>query len=138
MEIKRCSGVLVKCEDKVLLCKRNKEKTFPGMWSIPGGGMEEGESSKECAKREFFEETSVDIDDDDLEFIGIIPCYRKEWKEIKGYMYVYLLVVDEEIIPDLEMAMDGFEHTACDYFKLSEIDPLTTGDNLYNLIKTTI
>jgi hypothetical protein len=53
-------------------------------------------------------------------------------------MYVYLLEVEEELFPDLEIAIDGFEHTACDYFNLSKIDPLMTGDNLYKLIEITI
>ena len=135
MEIKRYAGVLVKCEDKVLLCKRNKEKSFPGMWSIPGGKIEEGESSKECAKREFFEETDVDIDNKDIKFIGLMPWYHKDKRQIKGYMYVYLLETEEEIIPDLKHAMDGYEHTDCKYFTKDQIDESKIGENLYKLIE---
>jgi predicted NUDIX family NTP pyrophosphohydrolase len=50
---KRYAGVLVKCNDKVLLCKRNNHGSFPGMWSIPCGRMEEGEEPMEASKREF-------------------------------------------------------------------------------------
>ena len=53
MEKKRYVGVMVKCKDKILLCKRNNEGSFPGMWSIPGGKLEENETTQEGAKREF-------------------------------------------------------------------------------------
>ena len=46
MENKRYAGVLVKCDNKILLCKRNNLGSYPGMWSIPGGKMEEGETSQ--------------------------------------------------------------------------------------------
>jgi 8-oxo-dGTP diphosphatase len=56
MEVTRYVGVLVKCGDKVLLCKRNAKGLYPGMWSLPGGHLEEGETTKDCGRREFFEE----------------------------------------------------------------------------------
>jgi len=54
MDRKTYTGVMVKCGDKILLCKRNNLGSFPGMWSIPGGKLEEGESTQEGARREFF------------------------------------------------------------------------------------
>ena len=39
-EVKRYSGVIVKCGDEVLLCKRNAKDSLPGQWSIPGGNLE--------------------------------------------------------------------------------------------------
>ena len=69
MNTKRYAGVVVKCRDKVLLCKRNNHGSFPVMWSIPAGKIEEDETTQEGAKREFFEETAIDIDSNDLKFI---------------------------------------------------------------------
>ncbi len=51
METRKYAGVMVKCGDSILLCKRNNLGSFPGMWSIPGGKLEVGESSQEGAKR---------------------------------------------------------------------------------------
>ena len=65
MDKKRYTGVMVKCGDKVLLAKRNSQGAFPGMWSIFGGKLEENETTMEGAKREFFEETAIDIDEKD-------------------------------------------------------------------------
>jgi len=136
MEDKRYSGVIVKCGDKILLCKRNNLGSFPGMWSIPGGKMEEGESSRESAKREFFEETAIDIDGKDIRFVGVVPRHTRDGKKIKGFMYVYLLETDEEIMPDLQNAIDGEEHTDAKYFSSQELDESSMGHYLYMLAKT--
>lgn len=133
MEKKRYVGVMVKCKDKILLCKRNNQGSFPGMWSIPGGKLEDNETTQEGAKREFLEETAVDISDMDLQFIGLIPRHTRDGKKVKGLMYVYLLTVENEIEPDLEKAIDGNEHTEWDYFPLTGIKPETSGEYMYKL-----
>jgi len=138
MNTKRYAGVVVKCRDKVLLCKRNSQGSFPGMWSIPAGKLEENETTQEGAKREFFEETAIDIDSVDLKFIGLVPRSTRDGKKVKGLMYVYLYEVDKEIIPDLENAIDGEEHTECGYFNLKNIFLEITGTYLYMLLEIII
>lgn len=133
MDKKRYVGVAVKCNNKLLLCKRNNMGSFPGMWSIPGGKLEDNETTGEGARREFLEETDVDISDMELRFIGLIPRHTRDGKKVKGLMYVYLLEVDEPIIPDLENAIDGEEHTDCGYFSIDEIKPETSGEYLHKL-----
>lgn len=48
-------------EDKVLLCKRAIEPQY-GLWTLPGGFMELGESTLDAARRETFEEAGARID----------------------------------------------------------------------------
>ena len=133
MESKRYAGVMVKFDNKLLLCKRNNLGSFPGMWSIPGGKMEDNESSKESAKREFFEETAINIDAEELTFIGLLPRHTRDGKKVKGMMYVYQLNSDKPIEPDFEAAKDGEEHTEWKYFSFDEIDPKKTGEFMYKL-----
>lgn len=133
MDSKRYAGVMVKCDNKILLCKRNNMGSFPGMWSIPGGKMEENESSQESAKREFFEETAVDINDRDLTFIGLLPRHTRDGKKVKGMMYVYQLNTETPIEPDFDAAIDGEEHTEWGYFSLDEIDQTKCGEYMYKL-----
>jgi 8-oxo-dGTP diphosphatase len=52
-------GVLVK-EGKILLLKRNVEP-FRGFWHVIGGHVEDNETLKEALKREFKEETDLDV-----------------------------------------------------------------------------
>lgn len=134
MEIKRYSGVIVKHKDKVLLCKRNKDGSFPGMWSIPAGHIEDGEESIDAAKREFFEETSIDIDDRQLKFVGVLPRYTRDGRKYKGVMYVYMMETNEIIEPDFESAIDGDEHTDWGYFTKKQFNNLHIGKNLTDLL----
>ena len=48
-------------DDRVLLIQRAKGG-FKGLWSLPGGHIEPGESAKAAAVREVREETGVDAD----------------------------------------------------------------------------
>ena len=134
-ETKTYVGVIVRCKDKFLLCKRNAIGSFPGMWSIPAGKVEEDEETIEASKREFFEETAINIDDKELKFVGLIPRHTRDGKKIKGMMYVYQLDTDEEIYPDLENAIDGEEHSECGYFSSKEIKQETSGEYLNKLIE---
>jgi 8-oxo-dGTP diphosphatase len=52
-------GVYVK-DGKILLLKRSVEP-FKGCWHVVGGHVEEDESLKEAVKREFKEETGLDV-----------------------------------------------------------------------------
>lgn len=52
-------GIYVK-DGKFLLLKRNVEP-FKGFWHVVGGHVEENESLKEAVKREFKEETGLDV-----------------------------------------------------------------------------
>jgi ADP-ribose pyrophosphatase YjhB (NUDIX family) len=135
MNKKRYAGLIVKCKDKILLCKRNHEGSFPGMWSIPAGKVEDNEKTMDACKREFFEETAIDIDDVDIEFVGLVPRTSRDGQKTKGFMYVYLYNVDEEIMPDLENAIDGDEHSCCKYFTENQIDANSTGTHLTKLLK---
>lgn len=54
-------GCLVAHEDKVLLCKRSIEPSS-GLWTLPAGYMELGESAVEGAVRETWEEATAEVD----------------------------------------------------------------------------
>ncbi len=47
-------------EDKVLLCKRAIEPRY-GLWTLPGGFMENGETIQQAALRETFEEANARV-----------------------------------------------------------------------------
>lgn len=53
-------GLLFNRQKQVLLIKRDKPPA-QGLWSVPGGKLETGESVTECCRREFQEETGLDV-----------------------------------------------------------------------------
>ena len=135
MNAKRYVGVIVKCGDKFLICKRNDESLGQGEWSIPAGKIEHEEEIKISARREFFEETAININNFELEFAGIIPRYTRDGSKMKGLMYTYIINVDKQLIPDLEEAIDGSEHTDCGYFTLNDMKNIKINTFLYKLFE---
>jgi len=57
----------------------SKKKPYPGYWNLPGGKLEEGESTEDCIKREIKEELGVKVTS--LKFIG---TYHHSGKGIKA------------------------------------------------------
>lgn len=57
------AGIAYCAEGKYLLVKRGDGGDYPGCWAFPGGHIEQGESSKEAAIREFQEETGHAVAD---------------------------------------------------------------------------
>ncbi len=68
-------GAVIFKENQVLLIKRGKEP-FKGQWSIPGGGLEYGETLEQGLKREVREETNIEI-----EILALLNVYENLPKE---------------------------------------------------------
>lgn len=49
-------------DGKFLLLKRADKRVFAGYWTLPGGHVEEDESSETAVKREIKEETNLDFE----------------------------------------------------------------------------
>jgi 8-oxo-dGTP pyrophosphatase MutT (NUDIX family) len=113
------AGVIVRANNKCMLCKRAPYHSFlPNVWSFPSGHVEEGEEDIESAKREFYEETGLKAKN--LKYVS-----KMESRNGKGDVAIYLMDIDEQIVPDLELAQDGYEHTVCKYFSKKTL-PETT------------
>ena len=63
MKIRRV-GAYGLCRDddgRVLLARNSAASEFPGLWGLPGGGVEQGENPDEAVVREFAEETGLSV-----------------------------------------------------------------------------
>jgi len=130
--MKQSAGIIVKVNDKCLVCKRTAEINEPSKWAIPMGGIDEGEDPKDAAYREFYEEMGVPVEQDIKPFVKI-NRYNK-LGQIKTILHVFVLKTDTKIIPDLENAMDGFEHTECDYMTMEEIQGLNMSSGIKEVL----
>ena len=113
------SGVMIRCGDKVLLCKRRDdigEDHLPGFWSVPAGYVESDEEIKTCAIRETFEETQIELDNTSVKFLSAYPAHGG-----RGVFYDYICKVDYELEPVIDE-----EHSEWGYFGVDEIPtPIT-------------
>ena len=132
-------GVLVKHKGEFLLCKRSpRTKSLPGMWSIPAGKLEAGETTHEAAKREFYEETNVSILNKKIRLLNVIERYSRDGSRVNGEFWVYLLESPDRLVPDLVNAIDGDEHSECGYFIVEELDGMNIDEKLKNMIKSLV
>ena len=85
------SGIVFNNQKQILLIQRNQPPAM-GLWSIPGGKLEAGESLLEACRREIKEETGLDT-----EVKNIVAVVERR---VEGFHYViidYLAqLVDEE------------------------------------------
>ena len=64
----RATGILIENE-KILLVEQKVTESQERSWSLPGGGLEFGETIKDCLIRELFEETGLEVSISELIYI---------------------------------------------------------------------
>jgi len=77
------TGCLPVYEDKILLCKRAIEPRY-GLWTLPAGFMENGETVAEGALRESWEEAQANIELDELYILFNIPQIHQVYMFYRG------------------------------------------------------
>ena len=112
----RYADILVWRDFKLLILQRAGESgSYSEDWCIPGGHVDAGEDFRTAARRELFEETGIDTDDNLLTEVGV---YDNGDVEIHYFM-TYL----DEFSPSL-IVVDGFEEIGSAW-----IDPATEIDD---------
>jgi ADP-ribose pyrophosphatase YjhB (NUDIX family) len=90
-------------DDRVLLSRISARGAHPGSWTLPGGGVDHGESPRQAAAREVREETGLTavvgdlLDVHDLHFSGTAPDGRHE--DFHGVHLVFATKVDDSAEP---------------------------------------
>lgn len=65
-------GCIAAWDERILLCRRSIEPRY-GLWTLPAGFMENGESTSEAAQRETLEEACAHVDIEQLFALVNIP-----------------------------------------------------------------
>ncbi len=68
------TGVHVLCEreGRILMIRRAGTGFFDGLYSLPGGHVEPGESVRMAARRELREETGLEVELSALAYVGVV------------------------------------------------------------------
>lgn len=100
----RCYGVAVR-DGHLLLCRLGPNALDPGVWTLPGGGGDFGESPEETLVREFDEET------------GLVPTvvgrplvFSRLWENpdsrINSVKFIYPVIADGDPRVELDGSTD--------------------------------
>src|SRR5258706_14451874 len=88
-------GCLPAYGDRILICKRAIEPRH-GLWTLPAGFMENGESAAEGAAREALEEANARVEIEDLYTVYSIPHISQV------YMMFRARLLDQKVSPGTE------------------------------------
>lgn len=110
--------------DHILLIKRGREPG-KGLWAVPGGKVEVGETLRETAQREMLEETGLIVDVGEVIWVG---------EHIEGDRHIVLI--------DFEATVAGGELRAADdadqamWVRVDVAGELPLTPTMYNLLET--
>ncbi len=121
LRIGSCAVIFDEAHEKVLLTRRSDN----GLWCLPGGKMEPGESIEECCRREVLEETGLIVEPKRL--VGVYSN-RDQLVVYKDGAKVQMLVLSfEAAIVGGTLGLSN-ETTDAGYFSIAEIEALEMHD----------
>ena len=118
--VRNVSLAVLRWEDKVLIVKRSEnERSNPGMWGFPGGGIDHGETPLEAVIRECEEEIGVApvnvseiVSDGRITwFSGMLPCdpaecVRLNWEHTEWALVDRESMFGYDMIAGMEKVID--------------------------------
>lgn len=89
LSVTRIATLALIKEGQVLLLQRNDDASWmPGVWHVPGGRVEAGETTHSAAIREIREELGVEVNQDDLQFGGIVAYDQTSSENVDTFQFV--------------------------------------------------
>ena len=108
-----CFIWILNSDNKILVQQRLKnEKHYPNLWCATSGGVSSNETSLEASIRELKEELGIDVNEEELTFIGT-------YKRTNDYVDTYLLEkdIDIENITIQKEEVQDIKWMSIDYFE---------------------
>ena len=128
-----CVGAIIIKEDEVLLIKRGTAPSI-GNWSIPGGGVELGESLEDACHREVQEETGLEIQI--IEQCAVLDRIIKDSINRVQFHYVLIDYLCFPVGGNLQAGTDASELQWHNIHSLESVKKMTqkTGEIIYKSI----
>jgi 8-oxo-dGTP diphosphatase len=118
-----CAGIIVYSEDQVLLVKRGTEPE-KGLWSLPGGRVQLGESIRHAALRELKEESNLEGRFEEM--IG--------WVDLRIDEHHFVIVNLRCSVSDYSKLKAGDDAVEVSFFKLEELHQLDMSARTRNFV----
>lgn len=134
------AGCIPEWQGRILLCKRAIEPRY-GLWTLPAGFMENGESTEQAAMRETWEEARARVTIESLYSLFSIPDINQVYMLFRGRLVdgafeageesLECRLFDEADIPWEELAFPVVRETLSRYYRDKSANngyPLQIGD----------
>jgi 8-oxo-dGTP diphosphatase len=121
------TGIAFFRDNKLLVVRRLKSDIFGGVYEIPGGGVDEGETIEEGAMREGFEETGLKV----RRVIGTFKGFDFSTPTKKKVRQINYLVKAEEG----EVKLEPSEHDDFKWISENELDSLSMTDEMKGCVR---
>ena len=122
-------GAVILHEDKVLLVRRGKSPSF-GKWSVPGGLVELGETTREAIAREIVEECGIKI-----RIVDVAGVIDRIVKDDAGRVRYHYVLVDYLAYPDSMDVEAGSDAAEARWFEIDRVAELDTTQGLLDMIR---
>lgn len=98
--------IVISRDNKALIVQRPSDKTFPNLWTVAGGKMQEEDgnlrskgfrynSVENCARRELYEETGIGTDLVWTNKLKYFCSITTTWSDMKRVILSFYVVVDK-------------------------------------------
>ncbi|MDG1198191.1 MAG: NUDIX domain-containing protein [Actinomycetota bacterium] len=118
-----CAGSIVYSEEKILLIRRGAEPE-KGLWSLPGGRVQMGESIRHAALRELKEESNLEGQFEEM--MG--------WVDLLIGEHRYVIVNLRFSVSNASNLKAGDDAAEAKFFKLEELHGLDMNDRTRNFL----
>lgn len=123
-------GSVIVSDGKVVLIRRGSDPDY-GLWSIPGGLVEEGESLREAVARETLEETGIVVEvKEPLEILDRI-VYDEE-----GQVKYHFVIIDYRADPIEGVLKESSDAIEARYVKLEDLKNYEITETVKNLLRS--
>ena len=125
-------GAVILDGDRVLLIRRGGA-TLPGKWSIPGGLVELGETTREAVCREIGEECGLEI-----ELVDVCGVLDRVVRDGEGRVRYHWVLVDYLAVARGGTLCAGDDAADARWVRIDEVAQYDTTDGLLDMIRRAI
>ena len=126
-------GAIVLHEGRVLLVKRGHAPGL-GLWSVPGGLVDLGETTVDAARREVDEETGLKV-----RIAGLVGVLDRVTRDAEGRVRYHWVLIDYLAIPEsTETLTAGSDAAEVRWVTIDEVERLPITEGLVDMIRRAV